>query len=209
MVLCGGWDLTAAPIEGCGKGCQSFCYRPKAGTVGAYRNELGIENMDLLSIGSLLIAFLGVGVGLYQGFEKKRLDQYVKNQAWHNYALAMRALASQQAVLKKYKDESGDNIDKDMFEQLTRAESFLHSLYFEAIRQIQLSERTFDMNTVRLWRVLGRITESQEKTFLETAPYNPPGILQTLRIWIQSKIQEKLGFDQTKASELEQLFKWK
>ncbi len=149
--------------------------------------------MDILAIASFVVGILGVVVALYQGFEKKKLDQFVKNQAWHNYSLVLRSWGTQQSAFKKYKTIHEDNINLEVYESMTQADTFLHSLHLESIRQIQLSERNFDINTVNLWQYIGRISESQAKAFKETAPFNPPGLIGSFQLHIHRYLQEKIS----------------
>lgn len=154
--------------------------------------------MDTLSIASFLVGVAGFIVALYQGFEKKKIDQYVKNQAWNNYSLVLRAWGAQQAAFNKYKTINSHEINDDMLENLSKADTFLHCLHLEAIRQIQLSEKNFDISTISLWQHVGRITESQSKSFLETAPFNPPGIFSSIKLSIHRYLQEKILYYQNK-----------
>lgn len=154
--------------------------------------------MNIISIASFVVSIFGVVVALYQGFEKKKLDQYVKNQAWHNYSLVLRSWGTQQTAFKKYKNIHENNINIEVCESMTQVETFLHSLHLESIRQIQLSERNFDINTVNLWQYIGRISESQAKAFKETAPFNPPGLIGSLQLQIHRYFQEKITKYQTK-----------
>lgn len=149
--------------------------------------------METLSVASFIIGIVGVCVALYQGFEKKKLDQYVKNQAWHNYSLMLRSWASHQAAFKKYKSIYENNYNIEVFESLSQADTFLQSLHLESIRQIQLSEKNFDINTVNLWQYIGRISESQAKAFKETAPFNPPSLISSVQIYLQKFLQEKVS----------------
>lgn len=160
--------------------------------------------MDTLSVASFIVGVAGVMVALYQGFEKKKIDQYVKNQAWNNYSLVLRAWGSQQSAFNKYKSLNSPEINGEMLENLAKAETFLHCLHLEAIRQIQLSEKNFDIATISLWQHIGRITESQAKSFLETAPFNTPGIFSSMKLYVHRYLQEKILYYQEKFNKTKQ-----
>jgi len=153
--------------------------------------------MNTIAIASFLLAIISVGVAIYQGFERKRLDLFVKNQAWHNYSLILRAWGIQQSSFNKYKDIYGKDVDLELLEQLSKTDTFLHALHLESIRQIQLSESNFDIQLVNLWQYIGRISESQAKAFKETATFNPPGIIGSIKIHLHRYLQEKISHYQT------------
>jgi len=56
---------------------------------------------------------------------------------------------------------------------MSQSDAFLHTLHLESIRQIQLSEKNYDIHLINLWEHIGRINKNQAKAFRETATFNP------------------------------------
>lgn len=85
--------------------------------------------MDIMSVLSLGFGILGVSIAFYQGFERKKLKQYVHSQSWHIYSMSNISSGALQLALKAYKEAYQDNINPAVFEQLSKCEAFSISLF--------------------------------------------------------------------------------
>ena len=107
---------------------------------------------------SLAIGIIGILLAIYQGFERKKLKNYVRSQAWHIYSMALMTSNFIQGALQSYKEIHKDNINPIVFEQLSKSDASNISLFLESIRQIQLSEPKFDIASIMTWKMQGKIT---------------------------------------------------
>jgi hypothetical protein len=147
------------------------------------------------SIASFIVGILGILLALYQGFEKRKLSRYLRSQSWYIYSMSLLSWASAQAALKKYKETASDKLQPDIFENLSKCDALNLSLSLEAIRQIQLSEPRFDVETIMLWAAQGKIPKDHTPQFLRILSAEPPNIFsfvwQSFRTkWIM-KLQKK------------------
>jgi UDP-2,3-diacylglucosamine pyrophosphatase LpxH len=93
--------------------------------------------MDIIGIG---IGILGIAIAIYQGFERKKLENYVRSQSWYLYSKTNNAIGILQEAINKYKNAHKDNINNDVIEGLAHSNALGQELYKETIRYIQLSE---------------------------------------------------------------------
>jgi len=129
---------------------------------------------------SLAIGVFGILIALYQGFEKKKLTNFVRSQSWYIYTLANVATAEVQTSLRKYKDHSSAHIDIELLESLSKSDAFSQSVFNETIRQIQLSEPTFNLQRIIYWQNMGKINKDHTPIFLKLIPTEHPS---KIAIW--------------------------
>lgn len=145
---------------------------------------------------NLGLAMLGILIALYQGFEKRRLSRYLRSQSWYIYSMSLMSWSSAQAALKKYKDTHGEKLNPEIFETLAKCDAYNFSLSLEAIRQIQLSEPRFDIETIITWGMQGKIPKDHTPLFLRILSLNPPNMFmlfwKTLWLKLNTKLQNKL-----------------
>lgn len=145
---------------------------------------------------SLAVGIFGVLIALYQGFEKRRLSRYLRSQSWYIYSMSLMSWSSAQTALKKYKDTHGEKLNPEIFETLSKCDAYNFSLSLEAIRQIQLSEPRFDIETIMTWGMQGKIPKDHTPLFLRILSLNPPNMFflfwKTLMLKLTTKLQKKM-----------------
>lgn len=145
---------------------------------------------------NLGLAILGILIALYQGFEKRRISRYLRSQSWYIYSMSLMSWSAAQTALKKYKDTHGEKLTPDIFESLSKCDAYNFSLSLEAIRQIQLSEPRFDIETIMTWGMQGKIPKDHTPLFLRLLSLDPPNMFslfwKTLWLKLNTKLQNKL-----------------
>jgi len=131
--------------------------------------------MDL-SLASFAVGIIGVLLALYQGFEKRKLSRYLRSQSWYIYSMSLLSWNTAQTALKKYKESAGEKLNPDIFESLSKCDAFNLSLSLESIRQIQLSEPRFDIETITTWSMQGKIPKDHAPLFLRILSLGPPNL---------------------------------
>ena len=131
---------------------------------------------EILQYLSYIIGASGLIIAIIQGFERKKLKQFMHSQAWHIFQLSNLSYGSTQSALKLYKETYHDKINPEIFEQLSKCEAYNINLFFEIIRQIKLSEPKFNMLTIKAWQVQGRISEQHASFFIKQMSFEIPGI---------------------------------
>jgi len=147
--------------------------------------------MDLSFI-SLAVGIIGILLAVYQGFEKRRLSRYLRSQSWYIYSMSLMSWSAAQSALKKYKEADGGKINPDIFEFLSKCDAYNFSLSLEAIRQIQLSEPRFDLQTITTWTMQGKIPKDHMPLFLRILSLEPSGVLCLLWKTFTTKLTMKL-----------------
>ena len=122
--------------------------------------------MDIIGIG---IGILGIVIAIYQGFERKKLENYVRSQSWYLYSKTNNAIGILQEAIDKYKNAHKDNINNDVIEGLAHSNALGQELYKETIRYIQLSEPKFDHKTIDRWVKNGKIDKDHSVHFIRIA----------------------------------------
>lgn len=122
--------------------------------------------MDIIGIA---IGILGIVIAVYQGFERKKLKEYVRSQAWYLYSKTNNAIGILQEAINQYKHVHKDNIDNDVIEGLAHSNALGQELYKETIRYIQLAEPHFNKKAIDSWVQNGKIDEDHAKHFIRIA----------------------------------------
>jgi len=156
-------------------------------------NKREVIKMDINY--SLAIGIFGILLAIYQGFERKKLKGFVRTQSWHVYSMAIMSFGSIQSALKNYKEIHKDNLNPIVFEQLSKSDAYNVSLFLEAIRQIQLSEPKFNIQSIMTWAMQGKIAKDHIPLFHRMMTMDSPGLFslawQSFQIKIQSKFIQK------------------
>jgi len=146
---------------------------------------------DILSYSSFVIGVFGIFIAFYQGFERKKLKQYVHSQAWHIYSMSNVSVGSLVLALKAYKEYHQDNINPSVLEQLSKCEAFGVSLFMESIRQIHLSEPKFNLETITQWAMQGKISKDHMPYFMKLMPMDSPSVIAMLWNSFTLRIKQK------------------
>lgn len=156
-----------------------------------------------------MVTYLSFGVGLfgiiiafYQGFERRKLKQYVYSQAWHIFSISNISFATIQSALKAYKEIYKDKLDPLVFEPLSKCEAHSINLFIESIRQIHLSEPKFNFETITGWAMQGKITKEQAQYFIRMMPMERPNLIalawNSLTLRLKQKLINRIGPQQKK-----------
>jgi len=125
--------------------------------------------VDILNIAGFVIGVLGLAYALYQGTERKKLEKFIRSQAWYIYAKANNMTGITQHAFEKYKAAHATNLDASILELLAKSDAFGQDLFKETIRQIQLSEPIFDAISIGQWNAEGKLENSHKPLFLQLA----------------------------------------
>ena len=120
---------------------------------------------DLLAVVGLLLAVAGLAFSVYQAREKKKLEEYVRSQAWYIYSKANNVTGIVQASLNAYKGEHAQNLNLHVLELMAKSDAFGQDLFKETVRQIQLSEPEFTQQQIADWVKDGKIDAEHAALF--------------------------------------------
>jgi hypothetical protein len=126
--------------------------------------------VDWSDVISTILGVAGLGYALYQGSERKKLQDFVRGQSWHLFAKANNANGTAQHALLKYKEKTAAGFDPEVLELLAKSDAFGQDVFKDVIRQIQVSEPVFDQNTIQTWVAEGRVNETHAAIFKNLAP---------------------------------------
>jgi len=142
-----------------------------------------------LSVG---IGIFGVIIAIVQGFERKKLKQFMYSQAWHIFSVSNLSFTAAQSALKVYKESYADKLNPEIFEYLSKCDAHNINLFIEAIRQIHLSEPKFNLETITQWTMQGKIRKEQAQYFIQIMSPELPNLISL--IWNSSilRIKQKL-----------------
>ncbi len=156
---------------------------------------------DILSYSSFGVGVFGIIIAFYQGFERKKLKHYVRSQAWHVYSMANISSGSIRAALETYKEVNKDNINTLVFEHLSKSDAFNMSLFLETIRQIQLSEPEFSIQSIVQWQMQGKIPKEHTGLFFRMSSMETPSMCsmawQSFTMRIKGKLIKYIQVQQT------------
>lgn len=112
---------------------------------------------DTLAVIGLVLAVVGLAYAVYQTREKKKLEEYVRSQAWYIYSKANNVTGIVQASLNAYKQEHALNLNTQVLELMAKSDAFGQDMFKETIRQIQLSEPEFTQEQIAAWVADGKL----------------------------------------------------
>jgi hypothetical protein len=147
---------------------------------------------DIMQYSSFGIGVIGIIVAFIQGFERRKLQHFMYSQAWHIFSISNLSFGAAQATLKEYKETCEDKINPKIFEPLSKCEAYNITLFIESIRQIQLTEPAFNLNTIMTWQMQGRISKDQASYFIKAMPISSPSIINLAWNAITLKVRNKL-----------------
>ncbi|MFH0784819.1 MAG: hypothetical protein V2B20_23080 [Pseudomonadota bacterium] len=151
-----------------------------------------MPTIEIISYVSFVVGVFGILIAFYQGFERKRLKQFLYSQAWHIFSVSNISFGTIQAALKSYKTAHNDKTNTDVIELLSKCEAHNVNLFIEAIRQIQLSEPRFDLEMITSWTMQGKITKEQAPYFLRMMPFSKPRLIRLFFESINMRWKQKL-----------------
>ena len=79
---------------------------------------------DVLTIAGFAIGVVGLAYAVYQGTERRRLERFVRSQAWYTYAKANNVTGIIQHAFQVYKTKQSTNLDPDLLELLSKSDAF-------------------------------------------------------------------------------------
>lgn len=120
---------------------------------------------DILGVIGLVLAVIGLAYAVYQTREKKKLEEYVRSQAWYIYSKANNVTGIVQASLNAYKQAHAQNLNTQVLELLAKTDAFGQDLFKETIRQIQLAEPEFTHEQISAWVADGKLDEDHSALF--------------------------------------------
>lgn len=112
---------------------------------------------DVLGIVGIVLAAIGLAYAVYQTRERKKLEEYIRSQAWYVYSKANNVTGIAQAGLSAYKHAHAQNMNPQVLEFMAKTDAFGQDLFKEAIRQIQLAEPTFTHKQIDTWVSDGKL----------------------------------------------------
>lgn len=124
---------------------------------------------EILSFVGPVIGAAGFVYALYQGTQRRKLEKFIRSQAWYTYAKANNVTGIVQLAFEKYKTTHVANLDSAIVELLAKSDAFGQDLFKETIRQIQLAEPTFDATSINRWIAEGKLGDSHKHLFLQLA----------------------------------------
>jgi len=140
--------------------------------------------MIILSILSVAIGVACLGYALYQGHERRRLQNYNRSEAWYLYSKTNNMTGVSQLAFQKYKEIYSDSLNCEMVDLLSQSSVYGLELFRETIRLIQLSENEFNHESIDRWQGLGKIVRDSHKAIFESIVVEdskPINILQRIR----------------------------
>ncbi len=120
---------------------------------------------DILGVIGIVLAVSSLVYAVYQTREKKKLEEYVRSQAWYIYSMANTVTGIAQAGLGEYKQAHAQNLNTRVLELMAKTDAFGQDLFKETIRQIQLAEPDFTRNQIDVWVSDGKLDEDHAALF--------------------------------------------
>lgn len=120
---------------------------------------------DILGVIGVVLAIVGIAYAVYQTHEKRKLEEYVRSQAWYIYSKANNVTGIAQASLNAYKQAHAQNLNTQLLELMAKTDAFGQDLFKETIRQIQLAEPKFTHTKINTWVENGKLDEDHAALF--------------------------------------------
>lgn len=120
---------------------------------------------DILGVIGVVFAVIGLVYAVYQTREKKKLEDYVRLQAWYIYSKANNVTGIAQASLRLYKQAHAQSLNSDVLEIMAKTDAFGQDLFKETIRQIQMAEPDFTSTKIDVWVSDGKLDKDHVPLF--------------------------------------------
>ena len=120
---------------------------------------------DTLGVIGIVLAVISLVYAVYQTREKKKLEEYVRSQAWYIYSKANNVTGIAQAGLGAYKQAHAQSLNTQVLELMAKTDAFGQDLFKETIRQIQLAEPDFTHNQIDVWVSDGKLDKDHAALF--------------------------------------------
>lgn len=120
---------------------------------------------DILGVIGVVLAVISLVYAVYQTREKKKLEEYVRSQAWYIYSKANNVTGIAQAGLVAYKQAHAQSLNTQVLELMAKTDAFGQDLFRETIRQIQLAEPNFTHKQIDLWVSDGKLDKDHAVLF--------------------------------------------
>ena len=121
---------------------------------------------DVLGVIGVVLAVVSLVYAAYQTREKKKLEDYVRAQAWYIYSKANNVTGIAQAGLTEYKQAHAQNLNTKVLELMVKTDAFGQDLFKETIRQIQLAEPDFSHKQIDAWVSDGKLDKDHAALFM-------------------------------------------
>ena len=153
-----GGALRASPKQG-------MCVGSRAWQTARYLKFGAMNFSDILGIIGIVLAMISLVYAVYQTRERKKLEEYVRSQAWYIYSKANNVTGIAQAGLGTYKQAHAQNLNTQVLELMAKTDAFGQDLFRETIRQIQLAEPDFTHNQIDIWVSDGKLDKDHAALF--------------------------------------------
>lgn len=120
---------------------------------------------DILGTIGVVLTVISLVYAVYQTREKKKLEEYVRSQAWYIYSKANNVSGIAQAGLGAYKQAHAQSLNTEVLELMAKTDAFGQDLFRETIRQIQLAEPDFIHNQIDAWVSDGKLDKDHAALF--------------------------------------------
>lgn len=122
------------------------------------------ENFIVTLLGTVF-GLIGIIIAAYRNNQRKRIEEMIRVNNWYNYEQAIILHEKLQHLLQIYKEKHTNNIDIELFEELSKADVLGQESYIKIIRQIQMFEPSFSNQDIEKWFSYGKIDENRKKLF--------------------------------------------
>jgi len=119
----------------------------------------------MIEIIALIVTIISLAIALYQGSQRKKLEEFIRSEAWYLYSKASNTNGQFQQAMRIYKEKNDGVVDPNFIEYMSKADGFGQDLTRETVRLIQLSEPTFTNEKIELWINSNKIHEGHKKLF--------------------------------------------
>lgn len=120
---------------------------------------------EILGVVGVVLAVISLVYAVYQTREKKKLEEYVRSQAWYIYSKANNVTGIAQAGLGAYKQAHAQSLNTQVLELMAKTDAFGQDLFRETIRQIQLAEPDFTHDQIDVWVSDGKLDKDHAALF--------------------------------------------
>jgi len=119
--------------------------------------------VEWVEIIGFIVGVVGFVFALYQGTERRKLQNFLRSQNWQLYSKENNANGSLQRAIKVYESTHGSGVSCDVIKLLYAADAFSQDVFKDIVRQIQLAEKRFDHASIEEWVADGKVTEEHAR----------------------------------------------